>query len=476
LYDQLKVGPDNALYIEYDGTFPVEFPDFKNPTIEKLETTTSLDNEYEGTVTIPAAMEKAPLIPEERVTYEVSRPDLVEGNEGLAITPKKVGFNSFTIKVGFELPGIDFNSYGDDAKLTVQMTFPDHFLLKNQAENRIIKKSAFIRNITAGSYCSLGEIEVESYTFEEGESELTYSVVLEGGNSPITLTGNNPSFIFILDGGILDASYLMCSLYGKKEISGRENGFSDLQDAFGENDILKFKNPSLSFNLTTNLAASFGLNVNLWKDDISASLKAPLTFDNPTGDTKTQSYRLTPENLEKFDEIISTPLPEELAYTIGLVFNNQEAKLFPPDQLTLSADYSFNVPFDFKEINLSLKDTIAGLFDEDTYEQVFSHTKESVSIEADLVDISIGNGGIKLNISAAILDSNFREIINLGSVLKDNNTLSIAIKGGDLEKMKNARHLEFIFRLSGEGAITKDDYIKIDGVRLVSGSGIHYEF
>ena len=89
---------------------------------------------------------------------------------------------------------------------------------------------------------------------------------------------------------------------------------------------------------------------------------------------------------------------------------------------------------------------------------------------------SIGDGGIGLQISAAILDGNFNEIIDLGDVLKENKTLSIAIEGDDLEKMKDARHLGFVFRLSGQGAIKESDYIEIKGVRIVSESGIHYEF
>jgi hypothetical protein len=359
------------------------------------------------------------------------------------------------------------------------LSFSNNYSLKNPTDNQTIKKSILISDIAASSYCSLGEIEVDSYTFEEGESELSYSVVLEGGNSPITLTANSPVFNFFLevDNPNISVSYLECSINGTKAFSGTENGFGDLQGAFGKDDVLKFKDPSLAFYLTTNISANFGLDVDMSKNDILASLKESLTFEkSEEGSTTTQSYVLTPENLENFDEIISTPFPDELAYNVKLIFNNQEAKLLSPDQLTLSADYSFHVPFNFKEVDLSIKDTITDLFNEDTYEQVFSHTKENVSIEADLVDVSIGGGNIKLDVRATILGSDFKKIIDLGSVLKEDNTLSIAIKGDDLKKMKNARHLEFSFRLSGEGAIKKDDYIKINGVRLVSDSGIHYEF
>jgi hypothetical protein len=478
VYDKLEVGTDGVLYIGYDGTFPVEFPDYETPTVERLVTESRLDDDITGTVTIPAATESTPLIQDQKVKYEVSSPDLVGENDNLSITPKKIGFGSFILETGFELSNINFTSYGSGAKLTVSLTFSDNYILKGYVNQ--IKKSVLISSIINNSYCSLGEIEVDSYTFDGREPTLTYSVTLEGGNEPITLTATDPKFKFILDSGDMNVSYLDCTIDGKKDFSGTENGFGDLQGAFSDSDILQFRNPALSLNLTTNLGTDFKLGLDLSRSDgISASLgdNNLLSFKKPAeGSTETQSYELTPQNLVNFDNVISTPFPEELAYTVKLFFDNQDATLLPSDQLELSADYSFKIPFDFKKINLSLKDTITDLFDEDTYEQVFSYAKEDVSIEADLVEVSIGGGGIKLDISAAILDSNFNEIIDLGSVLKDNNTLLIAIKGDDLKKMENARHLAFIFRLSGAGAIKIEDYIKINGLRLVSGSGIHYEF
>jgi hypothetical protein len=261
------------------------------------------------------------------------------------------------------------------------------------------------------------------------------------------------------------------------------DGFGDLKDAFSPGDVLEFKNPSLSLNLTTKLGTDFKLGLDLSKTtgndgEITASLGDDdlFSFRKPEfGSPKTETYSLTPANLKNFDDIISTPFPTALDYAVKLHFDDANAKL-SPEQLELSAGYTFKIPFDFKNIDLSLKDTITNLFSEDIYDQVFSHTKKSVSIQADVVDVSIGGGGIKLQISAAILDANFDKIIDFSDVLKEDKTLSIAIAGNDLEKMKAARHLSFVFRLSGQGKIKESDYIEIKGVRIVSESGIHYEF
>jgi hypothetical protein len=476
VYDQLKVGDDNVLYIEYDGTFPVEFPDFEVPEIQKAETKTSIP--LSGDVPLSSLLE-VPLL-EDKIKDVITKPEL-EDND-FEFDPIEIGFKSLTLKIGFELSGISLAPVSNTAEVVVTLTIPGNYSIDGQANT--IKKTVPFVDIKPG-YNHLGEIKVNSYTFVEDNEDLVYKIVLEKGNA-VSLTAANPIFTFVLEAENPkpEISYLQCSLSGTKEFTGKETGFGDLQGAFDSDDTLKFRNPSLVLDLATNLGVNFKLDIDLLRnagsgDEISASLDDNnlLSFEKSAdGSIKTQSYELTPENLVNFDNIISTPLPRELDYTVKLKLDDSNARLVSPGQWELSADYLFKIPFNFREINLSLKDTITNLFNEDTYEQVFSHTKENVSIEADLVDVSIGNGGIKLSISAVILDSKFKEIINLGSALKEDNTLSIAIKGDDLKKMKNARHLEFIFRLSGEGAIKKDDYIKINGVRLVSGSGIHYEF
>ncbi|MDR0427375.1 MAG: DUF4621 domain-containing protein [Dysgonamonadaceae bacterium] len=477
MYDQIRVGEtDRILYIGYEGTFPAEFPDYEIPTVELLTVSTPIE-EVSGGVILPPGIE-IPLIQENKAKYEVERPRLINETD-LTVISRKVGFDSFVIHAGFELPGIDFESVGDDAQLTVFLTFPANFTLKNPTEDYTIQSSVFIKDIIGLSYCSLGKIEVDSYVFEDGESELTYRVVLNSGNDFIRLQADNPEFNLILetDNENIAVSYLDCSVDGTKEFDGAESGFGDLQSAFGENNILKFKDPSVAVDLTTNLGCAFEFDIKMFKNDTPAFLNAPLQVKR-SDEVTHYEYKLTTENFVNFDEIVSTPLADELAYAITLTFNNQEATLLPSEQLLLTTDYSFNIPFNFKEVYLNMRDTITNIFDEDIYDQVFSHAKKDVSIQADVVDISTEKGIFDLNISAVILDSDFNEIIRVGSELNRTQTpnLAITIKEEDMEKMKDARHLEFVFQLTGEGAISEDDYIKIDGVRLVSGSGIYFKF
>ena len=480
--DALDFGDDSILYVEYVGAFPVNtnFSKFDVPTLSEgnpTEKTADISALSGLSGNIPVT-EPYPLIKDEPVPFAINSPALIEG-ERITITPKKVGFRSFILQIKFKLIGLSFINTADDAQLTLSVKFSKHYTLKGADSENKVSRSVFLKDLNGNSEYPLGSIEVESYSFEEGEEAgLTYSVTL-GGKTPIAFTANDPKFTFIPDPGEgeLSVSYLGCSLKGEEEFRGYESGFSDLQNAFSGDDELKFKNPSLILDLTTNLGADFklGLDLNAGNDKQPAFLENDLQFTKPEGDSKkTAHHELGPEQLKNFEEIISTPFPQELGYIIKLTFDDQNAILLPSEKLELSADYSFKIPFDFKNISLSLKDTITDLFNEDTYDQIFSHV-DDVSIVADL-DINIGNRGIELVVDAAILGSDKKKIPGLVTTSSNDNKLSIAIKGDDKEKMKKARHLELTFRLSGGGAIKESDYIKINKLRLVSSSGIHYEF
>jgi hypothetical protein len=476
VYDPIKVGDDNVLCIGYEGTFPIKFPKYEIPTVEKLESTIPIIG-FSGKITIPPVTDRVTLIGGAKTKYEVERSKLIDDDD-LTIIPEKVEFTSFAINMGFELSGIIFESVGEDAQLIVSLTFPDDYNVKDNPGNTIIESVNIKKDIQdkGNFYCPLGIVEINSYTFNDITDELTYNVTLAIGNSPIVFTATDPVFKLILEAENqnIAVSYLECSIDGIKTFKGTEGGFGDLQNAFGETNILEFKDPSVSVNLTTNLESQFEWDIEMSKDNLTAYLQKPFLFDE--GSTR-KTFVLTPENFINFDKIISTPFPDELDYKVELTFNNQKAKLLSPDQIVITSDYLFNIPLNFNRIDLSVKDTITDLFGKDIYDQIFSYAQKDISIEADLVDVSIGDGKINVDISAAILDADFKEIIHLGSILREDKTpnLSIIIGANDLEKMKKARHLKFDFRLSGEGAITESDYISISGVRLISGSGIHHE-
>jgi hypothetical protein len=475
VYEQIQVGDNGILYIGYDGTFPVEFPKYEISSMDKTETVTDILG-LSGMVTISPETEEFPLLSDAETTYEVIRPELVEDAD-FEIDPKKIEFETFIINADFKLPNINFNSMGDNARLTVSLTFPDNYILENSiaGDSHTIKGFAYIKNIT-GDYCSLGKIRIKSYTFDENtDPGITYKVALEGSGEEIKFTANNdPKFMLLLEGEkeSISVSSLDCTINGIKEFEGTEDGLDGMQSAFDENNILEFKNPSMDVNLITNLGSYFELGINMSKENTNASLNSPLLFTNSA---EKQHHTLSTEDFTDLEKLVSTPIPDMFEYKVSLIFKNQNAKLPSPSEITMETDYSFKIPFDFSRIELTIKDTIADLFDEDIYNMVFSHTKKNVAIEADLVDISIE--GVDLEITAAILDADFKEIFHVDSEVKDQKpNLSFAIEGNNLEKMEKARHLEFSFRLSGEDAVITDkDYIEIKGLRIVSSSGIHFE-
>ena len=466
--DSLKAGDDGVLYVEYGGTFPVEFPEFKVPAIQNVEHESPMGL-LNGNILLPEEL----LLAEAEIADMMTKPELKDDN--LHIDPIEIGFSSLTLKVGFELSGLDLDVEDNNAVITVTLTFPKNYELEEELTiNREVYREVPFKDINKNGYTFLEGIKVKSYTFGDKEN-LTYTVVLKKGDAA-SLDVTDPTFKFVLEAespNPPEISYLKCHLSGTKSFSGEVTDFGDLQSAFGEGDTLEFKNSSLSFDLRTNfISADFKLGFNMSSDRTSASLGDNLLiFNKPeNGDT---SYVLTKTELENFDRIISTPFPKKLDYSVELIFDNPDQEVILPGSLDLSANYSFKIPFEFDKISLSLKNTITDLFNEDTYEQIFSHV-DDVSIVADL-DISIESGRIELD-DAVILDSDSKEIPDLVTASKDGNLLSIAIKNNEEEKMKKARHLELTFRLSGGGAIKESDYIKINKLRLVSSSGIHYEF
>jgi hypothetical protein len=506
LYKDLEVDDNGTLYIEYGGTFPVKFPKFEIPSITTTERLLAIKNVSGTTVTIPSVSLGKEEITQKLVTDTIKNLaiDTKLSDNELTFEPKKIGFEAFTLKIGLHLLDVTLtDGISDNAEVIVDFIFPENYNFRGVTSNEIQMVVPFKEVSKAGEvyYPLAGRIEVESYELG-GEEGIDYTVTLKIKTRDAIeyiYFEQEPKFYLSIDTdpNPPTLSYLECSIHGTKEFTGEEKGFAELQDVFGANDSLQFKNPSLSLELTTNLGTDFNLGLKLSRDvgsenEIVASLTDKLPFVKSTdGLAKTETYDLSPTNLVNFDKMISTPFPQSLGYTVQLIFNDDEAKLPPTDDLELSANYSFKIPFDFNNIDLSLNDTITNLFSEDTYEQVFSYT-DNVIIEADNVGVNIGvdkNGksNIELEIIANILDANSERIdIKLGKdedkvkegkgyyVLK-NGKLSITIEGGN-KLMKDARDLEFTFRLHGSGAIKNTDSIEIKGLRLRSDNGIHYEF
>jgi hypothetical protein len=459
--DTIGVGDDNVLYVEYAGTFPVNFPEFTVPEIAAGggEQTLSMgDNPillqgvepFHITVGTIKDMLKKP-----------------ESKEGLDLDPINILFSSCTLDISFGLLGISLIPEANNgAELIVTLTFSKKFRIKGA--DMVNNTTIITDTIPFGSNQPV-QIEVESYTFDDNitESDLTYSVDLDPG-SATSLNPNDPKFNLVINGQPKISS-LECRLSGQKNFNGAIAEFRDLQNAFGDKDTLEFNNPSMTLSFETNLDAKFTMGLNLRSGTITSILNPPLPFEPP----KTPSHTIDTGRLSNFREIISTPFPEKLDYTGSLIFNEEDIATLP-GSVNLNATYSFKIPFDFKEISLSLKDTITDLFTEDTYDDIFSHI-DDVTIEADLENSIAGTG---MHIDAVILDADRKEIPGLVETKLDGTKLSIAIKDDSYgATMKNARHLAFTFRLSGvDTKIKKSDFIEIKNLRLVSSSGIRYEF
>jgi hypothetical protein len=463
MYDSVKAGADGVLYIEYGGSPVDKFLDFENPKLEKIEKSSNITSLSSLSKPIPVDNGFV-LVRETTVAYKMSVPALV-GENDLSIDVEKVVFKSFNIEPKIQLDNLSFPNPGEDAQLTLTVKFPSYFVVAGADEDNKVTRSVLLSELNEAE---MSPIQVTSYSFkEEGKREITYRADLTG-SAPVAFSANKPKFKFILESGELSVSYIDCIINGTKKIDGTENKFSDLQSAFGSDDVLTFRSPTLSLGIKSNLNAGFTLGFDLSRnEEKSSSLAAPLVFNETSKDT---TYVLTQGKLPDFSEMVSTPFPSELKYAITLNFNSAKAQLPSSDKLDLST--SFKLPFDFHAIKLSLKDTIAGLFSEDTYDQIFSRIDDAF-IEADLHN---SMAGVDVDIQAVALDSVFKVIPDLVETTQTDNALSIAISYEDEARLKKARHLALTYILSGQGIIKKDDYIEIKNVRLVSSNGIHYEF
>jgi hypothetical protein len=461
VYDQLTVGADDVVCVEYDGTFPIEFPKFDLAEIKGVDLSPNIP--LSGNTQLSQIAGNELLLLADDIEPVIDEPKL-DADE-FAFDPKEIGFKTLTMDAEFKFTGLSISPQNNNVQIVVTLDIPANY--NTDGEAKIEKTFAFNDVVVDGKYHLLEEIKINSYTFG-GDGNLKYSVVVKKGNA--VLTASNPKFYFRLQAKNPkpDLSYLECTLDGSKTFEG-EISFSDLQSSFSESDVLRFKNPSLSLDLKTNLSANFDLGIDLSKGNLSTFMEGSFA---PAG-ADLQKV-LTPKDQEKFNEIVSSPFQNSLAYTVNMIFKKDEvARLAPKDQFEFSADYLFRIPFDFNELNFSMNDTIMDIFSEDTYDQIFSHA-DDITIVADLIN-TIGGGDIKTDITAVMLDSTGREIPGLiDNTNHQENALSITINNNE-EAIKKARHLAFAFRLHGSGVIKASESIELNNLRLVSKKGIRYE-
>jgi hypothetical protein len=478
---QIKVDTDGSLFIEYAGEFPIEFPEFEIPLFSSFHPDPVALN-------IPGIQTGIP-IPQGTLTlvnasapYDMTTPFFKNGQEGLELTAEQFNFNTCSVDLTFNISGITFGA-GSDANLILTLDYPTNFILKNGG--KIIKKTISLTELTNGVYTLKGLADVDAYNYLVTDKDLSYQIDLEV-KSPLSVTiSGTPTFDMTLsvDNGGVQVKSLKCQVTGT-ESKADEINIEEFTRAFSGNTF-EFENPSLEFALETNLASNFDLDANLFSEVGSAATS--LQYQKPTQaypTTITTSYLLSPvnpdnaANWKRFDlNKVFGIVPNYLNYEVKAHF--EDKVLLYPNGLVLIPKYRVKLPFKFTHVDVNISDTVVDLFTEDVYEQLFEYAEGGIKIQADSVEVAIGKD-MEIAISAKILDENYNDIgIPVQSVQLTNGTntdFSIEIDREHKAKMIDARHLEFTFKLKGNGTISTSDFIHIQKIRIISDDGIHFTF
>ncbi|MCC8146501.1 MAG: hypothetical protein LIO93_08720 [Bacteroidales bacterium] len=481
--NKIEVDENGTIFIDYRGEMPLEFPEFETPEFADLNTKPVKVENIQGNGTIFPG--QYPLISNEEVEYDIAPPVFHNEKEELDIRVETIYFDSYPLDLTFYLSNLKINP-GGEGKIILYLDFPSNFVLKDGIK-RVVREVDVHQLNNDGSYTIPHVAEIKSYTYTGEDVTLFYGVDLSV-TSDIYIQAHSPAFemkLFVNNRNVV-TNRLECYAKGREIVTGSIDGFSDLTNSF-ENTVLEFINPSLLTTITTNLTSDFTLDMELKTPEKQAVIRN-LYYEKPSGNYPTE--RITQYYLSPFNEGNPSPgaqwkkyplnnlfqsfIPDEIDYRIISHFDS-EVTLYP-EAMDIEANYLFRLPFEFSKIDLTINDVSEDLFSEDIYNDSFKYVEDNLIIEAENVDIAIGDDNMDVSISAAILDENNNELIYLNDVLQENEKISVSIENDDIGKMKDARHLKFIFHIVGTGTITQHDYIDITGVRLISNGGIHIDF
>jgi hypothetical protein len=335
-----------------------------------------------------------------------------------------------------------------------------------------------------------------SYEYRDESILLDYNVQMNVINpTSISIIGPPQFYMeFSINNNNVSLEYITGTAKGAETFSG-SIATGDFTDAFKGN-ILAFKNPSIYLNLQTNLQSNFNMDMKLASKNENNSEIATASVSNleytksTSGEIKEAHYLLSPKytgvdywQAFAFNTLF-TEIPRSVTYDLKVNFNDDNIILYP-EGLALSVSYAIKLPFDFDALKLSVSDTITNLFSEDLYDAVFKYAKGNLKIQADNVELSLGTD-MNITVIAKILNENYQGIgiqdqtIVLSSGSDNAGKFVVEIQQEDMEKMRHAKHLEFVFELNGNGAIIdvnydRASYIHIQKLRIISDAGIHYE-
>jgi hypothetical protein len=476
---------DEVLYIKYGDIFPATMPTYEMPDMEDVV----VENTISLLINASVSPSKLDLISNETFVYKLNETEF-DDEEKWDVELKQINFAAFVIDIQLDLSEMSFGETGKaDYLLTVD--FPSSYQLLGG--NRI-EKTINVRDFKNGSYVLKG-IQIQSYNYASNEENVSYSLALNV-TEDIQVTTTNPVFQMkiIVDNENVMINSLACSLKGSEDFIDKVTDFEDFNEAFGnKNNYFEFKDLFVEFSVKTNLGTDFTTKINGISADNQApiSLEEPLIFDKPsplgTLNPKTTAYVLSanrPENVNEKDwrnfdiTKLITSVPKAINYDITLNFDDENALLLYQGTV-FDAEYEMKIPFDFTDLRLNVENRVADLFNEDLYDQLFKYAEGNLSIQADLVDIVVGEE-MEIVLQAKILGANNQDLgVNIEPITLKQGTniekFALEIKNEDMEKMKNAKHLEFVFTLIGKGALTGNDYIDIQKIRIVSDGGINFE-
>jgi hypothetical protein len=496
-----------VFYVQYSGVFPVEFPEYEIPAFENIATEI-VAVEIPGIPGISYPIYNVPLIPgtivsDKHAGFHMKQPVFTQ-TEGLDVLINQAYFSPYEMDIKIHLYHLEF-AWGSKAQLVLELDFPENFTFFDDVKyprdpntgkthiERIINVTEFRDDNT---YTLKEESNMFSYRYApEGDVLLDYSVSLRVPEPEmVTLTAApefNMDFDISNDNVVLD--HVIGVATGVESVAGTiETG--DFASSFKGN-VLGFANPQLYLNLQSNLQADFDMDMILVATDemgreIGAASAGNLAFRKGTGEMKEAQFLLSPQpiagssgwTLFPMDRLFRE-MPQTMHYELNARFNDNNVKLYP-EGLSISALYTLKLPFDFETLNLQISDTIRDVFSEDLYDDLLKHARGNLSIRAENVALRLGTD-MRIDVTAKIVGQNYQNIGIADRTFtlysgRENEDFAIEIQSSDLDKIKDARHLELVFKLSGTGAIIDTPYpnasfLHIQKLRLISDGGLLYE-
>ena len=497
LYDS-----DGTLFVQYNGDFNIAIPSIEPPTIDPIAIPTVDDipeipkNLTSPTPLPPSSSGTTIPVANGSVTYQMDDPVVLGDNWSIEVN--SVDFNACNITITVSFGGISFGGT-DPGKLDMSLDLPSNIVLadQNKYPNNHIQKTIDVKNLSSYTF---EDIKVASYNYVP-DAQIKYDVNLEVGNEIIVTTGSSVTFDMSFKTTGIDPSLFR----GKASVKIEDsiNDFDTFFDSF-KDDQFNLDNPALGIEIKTNIGAKFNLNVNSLTGGGKSIGGTSLVLEKPASPNVTNfvdtKYWLSPKNENApdgwqpqtlaIDELINAR-PSGINYDLDLKTADGPGDVaeFFAKGMDITGQYMLKLPFSFTNMNITVSDTIMGVFTQDLYDNFFKDAgaDDYLEVKTDSVDINFQGAdpnSVTLIVNATILKEDGTpltlekeikpvQLTNGNGVYK---SLTIRIEG--LKDLKDARHLELSFSASTEKPLklTKDDYIQIKKLKFGTNSGYHFNF